>query len=96
METKEKFKIDNQGNSLYWCGYHKDYAPVDGFGFKGTKLRSRCRKCEALVERLKRLEKNSQSDEEKVHEFLALLGYKKENSSTIYEQFLQKHQLPIR
>jgi hypothetical protein len=98
MERAEKFKIDSQGNSLYWCGYHKDYAPIDTFGTKGIrkKPRSRCRKCEALVERLKRLEKNSQSDDEIVDEFLALLGYQKESPSTIYQQFLEKHQLHIR
>jgi hypothetical protein len=98
MEPTEKFKIDNQGNSFYWCTYHKDYAPIGNFGTKGTspKPRARCRKCEALVERLKRIERNGQSDDEKVDEFLALLGYQKETPSTIYQQFLAKHQLHIR
>jgi hypothetical protein len=96
MNRQEKFKIDSEGNSLYWCGYHKDYAPIEGFGVKDSIPRGRCRKCEALVERLKRLKKNSLTEDEKVAEFLAILGYKKEDPSTIYEQFLAKHQLDIR
>jgi len=96
MESKQKFKIDSEGNSLYWCAYHKDYAPIEGFGKSNSKLRGRCRKCEAYVERQRRLKNNSQSEYEKVKEFLSLLGYKKESPCTIYEQFLAKHQLHIR